>query len=120
MHMWVSDLLTHIEEDRPCCRYLVINSCKRTLPEIWFSVKHWLFLLALNDHVVQDDTASHDLPHLIFRPGLSRVPDNSKSRLKHTKCPLDILPASLLNLRKVGLLASWHRVSDSLHKYRPS
>ena len=88
----------------------MINLGKGTLPVVWFSVKHWLFLLALNDHVVEDDTAGHDLPHLIFRPGLSGVPDNSNSKLEHTKCPLDILPASLLQLGKVGLLASWHNV----------
>ena len=80
------------------------------LPVVWSSVKHWLFLLALNEHVVQDDTASHDLSHLSFRPGLSGVPNNSESRLEHTKCPLDILPANLLKLRKPGVLASWHRV----------
>src|ERR1041385_695755 len=110
MHLRVSDLLTHIEVGCPIYRYLVINNCKMSLVEIWFSVKHWLLFLALNDHVVQDDTTIHHLPYLRFRPGQSGVSDNSKSRLEHTKCPLYILPASLLALGKVGVLASWHRV----------
>src|SRR4051812_25671643 len=110
MHVRVSDLLVHVEIGRPIWQYLMINNYKRTLVDIWFRVVHWIFFLALNDHVVQDDTAIHHLPHLIFRPSLSGVPNNSKTRLEHPKCRLDILPASLLILGKVGVLPSWHRV----------
>src|SRR3954467_12084044 len=110
MHLWVSDLLTHVEVGCPISRYLMINNCKRPLVEIWFRVIHWILFLALNDHVVQDDTTIHHLPQLIFRPSQSGVPDNGKSRLKHPNFLLDILPASLLTLGKVGVLPSWHKV----------
>src|SRR3954466_15769027 len=107
MHVRVSDLLAHVVVGCPIWRYLVINNWKRPLVEIWFRVIHWTLFLALNDHVVQDDTTIHHLPYLIFRPSLSGVPDNGKSRLEHPKCPLDILPAILLALGKVGVLPSW-------------
>jgi hypothetical protein len=58
--------------------------------------------VTLDDHVVLDHTHMYHLPHLVFRPCKSRAPNNSKSRLKHTKYPLDILPATLLELSKVG------------------
>src|SRR3954470_302692 len=110
MHLRVSDLLTHIKVGCPICWYLVFNYCKRSLVEIWFSFKYWILFLALNGHVVQDDTTIHHLPHLRFRPGQSGVPYNDILRLEHPKCPLDILLASLLALGKVGVLPSWHRV----------
>src|SRR4051812_13449515 len=110
MHLLVSDLLTHVEVSCSIWRYLVINNCKRPLVKIWFRVIHWILFLALNDHVVQDDTTIHHLPHFIFRPSLREVSDNGKSRLEHPKCPLDILHARQLTLGKVGVLPSWHKV----------
>ena len=93
MSQWVSNLLTHSQKGSPCCWHLVIDNCKRTLSIIWFGVKHRGISLSLNDHVVQYHTTVHHLPHLIFQPSQGEVPDNSKSRLERTKCPIDILPA---------------------------
>jgi hypothetical protein len=42
----------------------------------------------LNNHVVHDHTTVHHLPYLRFRLNKSWVPDNDKTCLKHTKCPL--------------------------------
>jgi hypothetical protein len=48
----------------------------------------------------------------------SWVPDNGKTRLKHTKCPLYILPSCLLTLCKPRLLlCSWSR--NCIHKSSP-
>jgi hypothetical protein len=55
MSVGVSDFLTPGEKSSKCGRHIVINMCKRTHPFIWFSVKHWKFPLALDDHVVQYD-----------------------------------------------------------------
>jgi hypothetical protein len=57
---------------------------------------YWFSPLTLNNHVVQDHTTVHHLPHLSFPPSKSWVPDNGKTRLKHTKCPLYILLSCLL------------------------
>jgi hypothetical protein len=56
--------------------------------------------VALSDNVVHDRTRMHHLLHLILRPSKNRVPNNSKSRLEHTKYPIDILRAALLALCK--------------------
>jgi hypothetical protein len=85
-----SDLLTHGKESSKYGRRLMINSRMWTLPMIRFSVKYWMLLIALNDHVVHDHICIHDLPHLIFDSGKSGVPNNSKLSPKHTKCKVDI------------------------------
>jgi hypothetical protein len=70
------------------------------------------------DHVVQNYTTVHHLPHLRFRPNKSWVPYNGKTRLEHTKFPLDILPSCLLTYGKPRLLLqSWS--GNCLHKCRP-
>ena len=105
MNMWISDLLTHSKIGRPWCRHrdplalvlLVKNSSKRTMSVVWMfplSLIHWILPLTLNDHVVQYHTTIYHLPNPIFRPGHSGVPDNSKSSLDPTKCPLHVEPSS--------------------------
>jgi hypothetical protein len=98
----------------------LIKSRKRTLAVIRFSVKHRMLPLTLNDHIVHDHTCIHGFPYLIFRPGKCREPVNSESSLEHIKCTLDILPASLLTLRKPRFFTSWHSACDCLYKCCPS
>jgi hypothetical protein len=71
---------------------------------IQLSVKHRMLPLILNDHILHDYTCIHSIPHLIFRPDKCRELDNSESSPEHTNCTLDILPASLLTLRKPRIL----------------
>jgi hypothetical protein len=116
MSIYVSNFLPPSKKRSKHMWHLVVNICKGTLAIIWFSVKHWSLMFALNDHVVQDRTDNHDLPYLIFRPGKGKVPDNGKSSLQRTECPLHILPANLLLCGKPSFILSRHRVWDCLHK----
>jgi hypothetical protein len=104
MGICISDFLTHGKKGSKCGGHLVINSRKRTLAVIRFRVNYRMLPLTLNDHIVRGHTCIHDLPNLIFRLGKCREPNNIESSLKHTKCTLDILPASLLTLSKPRLL----------------
>ena len=100
----------------------MINIGKRTLTVVWYpclTIRHRVIPLTLNDHVVQDHTTLHHLPHVGLRLSHSWVPDNGKSRLQRTKCSLDILPASLPALRKPSFRASCHSLGDGLHKCCP-
>jgi hypothetical protein len=91
--------------------------CKRTYIVVCMIII-WFSPLTFNNHVVQDHTTVHHLPHLRFRSSKSWVPDNDKTRLKHTKCPLYILPSCLLTLCKPRLLLrSWSK--NCLHKSCP-
>jgi hypothetical protein len=73
--------------------------------------------LILNDHIVHDGTSSHHIPHPLRTPSSSRVPNNSPPWLKHTKCPLHILPCSLLLFKPFAFLIS--RVTHCLDKGGP-
>jgi hypothetical protein len=77
-------------------------------------VKEHIITFILNDYVVHDHIISHHLPHGLIAPYSLRVPNNSLSRLEHIKCPLHILPTSLLFTRK-PLTFLFFRVVDSLH-----
>jgi hypothetical protein len=103
-----------------CGEHVMTKSRKRTLPVIWFRVIHQMLPLTLNNHVMHDDTCIHGFPHLSLRPRKCREPNNNELSLEHTKCTLDILPASLLTLCKPRILTSWHIAYDSLHKFFPS
>jgi hypothetical protein len=84
----------------------------------WLVIFHICFTPALDNYVVHDHTIVHALPHLRLRPSESRVPNNSKSLLKHSKCPLYIPPTRILTLSIVRLLLkAWRR--NGLHKCRP-
>jgi hypothetical protein len=106
MCIYILDFFTHGKKGSKCGGYLVTDSRKRTLSVIWFSVKYRMLPLTLNDHVVHGHICIHDLPHLTVQLGKSSVPDNGESSLKHTKCTLDILPASLLTLGKPRLFTA--------------
>jgi hypothetical protein len=67
--------------------------------------------LTLNDHIVHGHICIHDRPHLIFPSGKCRLPDNSESSLKHTKCTLNILPAETNNFY---LIAQRLRLSSQM------
>jgi hypothetical protein len=84
----------HGEEGSKSRRQLVIYLRKRTMSVPWFNVMNRMVPLTLDDHVMQDHASSHHICHLIFRPSKSWVPNNNKSSLEHTKCSLDVLPAS--------------------------
>ena len=75
---------------------------------------HWIMALTLDDHAVQNHTTVYHLPHLLIRPYQSRVPNDSKALLQHSKCLLDVLPGSLLF---TGEMTSFvpERVGDALH-----
>jgi hypothetical protein len=116
MGIYISNLLTHGKKSSKYGRQLLIKSRKRTLTVIQFTVNYRMLPFTLNDHIVHSHTCIHDLPHLIFRPGKCREPDNSESSMEHAKCSLNIFPASLLILRKPRLFTSWHSAYDCLHK----
>jgi hypothetical protein len=67
---------------------------------------------------VHDHTSSHDLLHLLNTPYLSWVTNNGPTRLKNTKCSLNIFPASLLFFCKPTVLLL-SGITMCLHKNRP-
>src|SRR4051812_10860765 len=94
MHYRIPDLLTHSDEGNPGWRHLVIRLNKRSMSIVWLVLlnqTHWVLPLILNDHFVQGHTTVYHFPHLIFRPGQSREPNNCKPLLEHTKRPLHVL-----------------------------
>jgi hypothetical protein len=56
--------------------------------------------------MVHDHTRMHHLPHLVLRPGKSKVPNNSKLRLKQTKRLLGI-PLASLSALSAGVQLTW-------------
>jgi hypothetical protein len=88
----------HSEEMRKVFRYLMLNLRKRTLKLVRTNMPHLSLAVILDDNVMHDHTSLHHLPHLIMRLRQSRIPNNSKLNLKHTKCPLNVLSVALLML----------------------
>jgi hypothetical protein len=117
MNSGVTNFYVHSEKIDKICRHLMINLCKRILTLLATNMPGSSLVVILDDHVMHDHTSLHHLPHLIVRPGKSRIPNNRKLSLKHTKCPLDIVLAALLTLRKVVILSTCWR-GDYFHKYR--
>jgi hypothetical protein len=68
---------------------------------------------------MKHDKTCHDLPHMLFGPCKSRLSENGKASLQHTKCPLHIFSGSLLHLSKPSFLLSRYMVQDCLHKCPP-
>ena len=58
---------------------------KRTSHHIQFIINHRSNMLTPYYHVVHNNTTIHDLRHLIFWSGKSRVPDNSSPSFDYTK-----------------------------------
>jgi hypothetical protein len=78
----------HLGESNKLGRYL-LNLSKRSLKIKWMVIILRCITLTLNDQVVYDHITVHHLPHPRFRPSGSRVPNNGKTLLDHTKIPLD-------------------------------
>ena len=57
-----------------------------------------IITLILNYHIVHDHTSRHHLSHRLYDPCSRRVPNNSPTRLEHTKSSLHILLSNLLFL----------------------
>jgi hypothetical protein len=111
----VTDFYMHSKEIKKLCSHLMINLHNMTLTHVWTNMPGSSLAVIIDDHVMHDHKSLHHLPHLILRPGKTRIPNNSKLILKHTKCPLDILPAALLILIKVAILYTcW--CGDCFHK----
>jgi hypothetical protein len=75
------------------------------------------FAIILDDHVMHEHTSLYHHSQLVMRSGKSRIPNNSKLSLEHTKYPLDILPVALLALSKVATVQTRWR-GDCLDRYR--
>jgi hypothetical protein len=82
-------------------------------------VIHVVIVLLLNYHVVHDHTSSYDLPPCLLAPSPSMAPNNSPTRLVHTKCPLHIIPSSFLLFNKPTFFL-FFRIADCLHKCGPT
>jgi hypothetical protein len=117
MNNGVTDFYMHSEKISKLCRHRMINLRKRILTLVATNMPGSSLAVILDDHVMHDHTRMHHLPHLIMRPGKSRIPNSRKLSLKHTKCPLDILPAALLTLNKMAILLTRWR-GDYFHKCR--
>jgi hypothetical protein len=82
-------------------------------------VIHVVIVLLLKYHIVHDHTSSYDLPHCLLAPSPSMAPNNSPTRLVHTKCPLHIIPSSFLLFNKPTFFL-FFRIADCLHKCGPT
>jgi hypothetical protein len=84
--------------------HLVINISKMILTLAGTKISGLSLVVTLDDHVAHDHTSMHHIPYVVLRPGKSIGTNNRKSRPEHTKCSLDMLPATLLTLKKVEIL----------------
>ena len=117
LQLYVDSLITHVtmklKEFLVCYRWTIgHNIVTLILPVL---VIEPLRTLDLHDHVVHDHTCIHHLPQSLNTPTSRRVPNNSPSRLEHTKSTLHILFTTLLFFGKPCSLLPL-RVRDCLHK----
>jgi hypothetical protein len=87
-HLTVGNELVHCKFPdawRENLKTPVINFGERTLAIIWTTIIRWSSALTLDDHIMYDHIGIYDFSHVVCRPLKSRVSDNKKSSLKHTK-----------------------------------
>jgi hypothetical protein len=78
MNIYVLDFYMHGEKISKTCRYIVIDSGKRTLLIIEGRGEgRRIYRLTLGDHIVHANTSIHHLPHLLLRPSESGITHNT-------------------------------------------
>jgi hypothetical protein len=97
--MTISDFLVNVEESNKLGWYL-LNLGKMSLKIKWTIINRCRAAFTLDDYVVHDHTNVNHLSHLRLPPGGSRVPNNGKMMLEHTKGPLDIFATCFLYFAK--------------------
>ena len=98
--IFITNFLMHDEKLRKLGGVTLMWLHKRAMIIKPLLKHHINITLTLHNHVVHDNTIIHDLPLLIYRSCLSRVPYISKTRLEHIKCPLHTIPKTLFSHKR--------------------
>jgi hypothetical protein len=111
MFLGVADFHMPDEESRKFSGHLIIKLCKRTYVVICMIII-WFSPLTVNNHVVHDHTTVHHLPHLRFRPSKNWIPDNSKTRMKHTNAAAGVGGGPLTRVNSTNVLNEGLRIGE--------